>query len=353
MAMTGGMSKTRCYFLQLAVKTICLIGIFAAYGLLQERILKGHYENADGTSKDNFHSAPLLVFCNRLTSLAAGLMLAQLQFAAERPTLLPSATSISPQPETWAQRISALVARIRPASPFLSYAIVAGLNNAATVSQYASLSYLSFTTSTLAKSAKMVPVLIIGHTLYRKRYKPRQWIGAAIVILGIWGYLASFPKVAINEEEQGKVIATNWIGVLCLFSYLFFDGLTSTMQERLFVQAKVREETFTLVGITGGIIDQMVTLSAPLIARMLIIYLDMGQSILLYDCVQHAASQLLRINDALYYTRIGIPNSAAPYSDAQRYLDCRTACLVPRDSNLWCSHCQSHHDNQAVRQYNM
>jgi hypothetical protein len=183
-----GPGKGRGYYLHLAIKTVTLIAIYATYGVLQERIIKGHYKNLkpvilDGEiPNDAFTSPPFLVFCNRLVSLATGIVLAQIQWAKAHYSQLPTSASTPRRPQTWCKSISEQLSRIRPASSLLSYAIVAGLNNAATLSQYASLSYLSFTTSTLGKSAKMVPVLIIGHMWYGKRYKSRQWIGAAIVI---------------------------------------------------------------------------------------------------------------------------------------------------------------------------
>jgi drug/metabolite transporter (DMT)-like permease len=228
------------------------------------RIIKGHYQNTkneilDGEpSNDTFTSAPFLVLSNRLVSLVTGIVLAQIQCAKANYSQLPTNASTSRQPQMWRELISEHVSRIRPSSAFLSYAIVAGLNNAATLSQYASLSYLSFTTATLGKSAKMIPVLILGHVWYGKRYKTRQWIGAVIVILGIWGYLTSLLSIDMNKKKQEIVPTSSLIGVGCLLVYLFFDGLTSTMQERLFGQAKSGEETSSVMGVTPGIIDQMV-----------------------------------------------------------------------------------------------
>ena len=77
-----GPGKGRGYYLPLAIKTATLIAIYATYRVLQERIIKGHYKNLktiilDGEiSNDTFTSPPFLVFCNRLVSLATGIVLA-------------------------------------------------------------------------------------------------------------------------------------------------------------------------------------------------------------------------------------------------------------------------------------
>ena len=257
--MAFGPSKTGGYLAPLAIKTVSLIAIYSTYGLLQERIIKGHYKSGDEGFEETFASPPLLVLCNRLVSLITGLALLRFQPSI---SYLPITSSPSLSSQTWEQKLSALMARLKPASPLFYYALVAALNNAATLSQYASLSHLSFTTSTLGKSAKMVPVLIIGHLWYGKKYKLRQWFGAFIVILGIWGYLSSLPKSELGKDGKKKDLTTNWMGVLYLFAYLLFDGLTSTMQERLFGHEKAAEEPSTLMGITGGIIDQMVCLQS-------------------------------------------------------------------------------------------
>jgi drug/metabolite transporter (DMT)-like permease len=259
--MAAEAGKHRGYMVPLAIKTVSLIAIYALYGLLQERIIKGHYKigDQDGegeASQDTFSSPPLLVLCNRLVSLITGFVLTRFQPSA---SYLPITTPTSPLAQSPSEKISVAVARLKPASPLFYYGLIAALNNAATLSQYASLSHLSFTTSTLGKSSKMVPVLIIGHLWYGKKYKPRQWLGAAVVILGIWGYLISLLNTDLSKDEKTKNTATSWIGVLYLFSYLLFDGLTSTVQERLFGREKGVEAPTTLAGITGGIIDQMVS----------------------------------------------------------------------------------------------
>jgi hypothetical protein len=258
---------SRGYLFPLAIKSISLIAIYATYGVLQERIIKGHYSNTKNVVRDGdllndtFTSAPFLVVCNRFMSLATGIVLAQIQWAKANYSQLPTSTSTSRRPQQLCGFISEQLSRIRPSSSFLSYAILAGLNNVATLSQYASLSYLSFTTSTLGKTSKMVPVLILGHMWYGKRYKSRQWIGAAIVILGVWSYLISLLRIDMNKKKVEIVEKSNLVGVGCLLAYLFFDGLTSTMQERLFGQTGSGEKTSILMGITPGIIDQMVCMA--------------------------------------------------------------------------------------------
>ena len=361
----------RAYYLPLAIKTISLIAIYATYGVLQERIIKGHYDSVNTAilnneesqpPNDSFTSAPFLVLCNRLVSLVTGIVLAQIQFAKAQYAELPSSSSSTPcRAQSWREAISEQLTRMRPSSNFLSYAIVAGLNNAATLAQYSSLAYLSFTTSTLGKSAKMVPVLIIGHLWYGKRYKTRQWVGVAIVILGIWGYLTSLMGVDdTDKKKQEMAPSTNVIGIACLLAYLFFDGLTSTMQERLFGQAKNREETSRMLGITPGIVDQMVRspLPSPIPPIVLIINNnkltntpDLGQRLL------HPHSPLApppQPPDPHPHLPQPSPHHAppptthpAPLLDRNR----RSPPPFPRHRHLRRPNRKPHHDSAAVRQH--
>lgn len=351
--------RGRGYVLPLALKTISLIAIYATYGVLQERIMKGHYNNTKNAILDGeppnetFTSAPFLVLCNRLLSLATGIVLAQIQWAKANYSQLPTNASTSRRPQKLCGLISQQLSRIRPSSSFLSYAVVAGLNNAATLSQYASLSYLSFTTSTLGKSAKMVPVLVLGHMWYGKRYKPRQWIGAAVVILGIWSYLTSLLSIDMNKKKQEIVETSNLIGVGCLLAYLFFDGLTSTMQERLFGQAKGGEETSSLMSITPGIIDQMVRLQ--LFDRQPNAYsrVDLGQPILVHHRTLVPLFRPIRSNNIIHQARPFITNTSTSHLYAQRDCDDWATHPLPRHSNLRRTHRQSRHDSPTIRQHRM
>jgi hypothetical protein len=253
---TGEQGEAR-RLMSLVIKTLALISIYAVYGVLQERIMKGVYYDPSGSNsksqESTFSSAPFLVLCNRLVSLGTGLLLA---LVAPKATDSPLPVSADTQFRQRPSRLPSWFGRFKPASPLLYYALVAGLNNAATMSQYTSLSYLSFTTATLGKSAKMVPVLILGYVGYGKKYKRREWIGVGVVVLGIWGYLMSLPTKEMNEAEHKKAVATNWMGLACLVAYLFFDGLTSTTQELVFGKSKSGQSL--LLGLTAPVMDQMV-----------------------------------------------------------------------------------------------
>ncbi|RDW84820.1 hypothetical protein BP6252_02410 [Coleophoma cylindrospora] len=347
-------------FIPLVLKTIALIGIYASYGLLQERIIKGTYENPSTGTVDKFHSPPLLVLCNRVVSFGAGLLLAGLfsfHYAGEEPSLPQNTPAAS---SSW---LSRFWKSIKPASPLRSYAIVAGLNNVATLSQYASLSYLSFTTSTLAKSAKMVPVLIIGYTLYQKRYKPRQWIGALVVILGIWIYLTSLGENVKSKGGKASEKQEGMWGVIFVLAYLFFDGLTSSFQEKLFGHAKGKDSSegggraVTLWGISRGVVDQMVSGPLPPIPESYRRELtfpgstDFHQHLLHHDCVQHADAQPALDDAPLPHASPQQHHPPIPHLPPQSDSHRGTTAPIPCDLLTRRVNSGANHDDPPIRQY--
>ena len=59
---------------------------------------------------------------------------------------------------------------IKPVAPIYSYATVSLSNIVATFCQYEALKYVSFPVQTLGKCAKMLPVMVWGIIMLRKRY---------------------------------------------------------------------------------------------------------------------------------------------------------------------------------------
>ncbi len=62
---------------------------------------------------------------------------------------------------------------MRPVAPAYAYAAVSLSNVVATTCQYEALKYLTFPLQTLAKCAKMIPVMLWGALILRKTYKPK------------------------------------------------------------------------------------------------------------------------------------------------------------------------------------
>lgn len=135
----------------------------------------------------------------------------------------------------------------------MAYLAIAFSNMMATTCQYEALRYVSFPTQTLAKTAKMIPVMIWGTLLSRRAYKLKDYIVAGGVTLGTTCFLLT-GEVTAKQAKAGDKQTTLW-GVVIMVAYLFFDGFTSTVQERLFKNREVSTWNQMLyVGLLSGLL---------------------------------------------------------------------------------------------------
>lgn len=106
----------------------------------------------------------------------------------------------------------------------------------------------------------MVPVLLVGTFVYKKTHKGKQWISAGVVTAGCGIYLFSNPPAPKHPAlaGAGAADAVDWfsgmMGAILLIGYLFFDGLTSTTQERVFGKSASSSDPF---GPQSPVLDQM------------------------------------------------------------------------------------------------
>ncbi|OMO91343.1 UAA transporter [Corchorus olitorius] len=159
------------------------------YGILQEKIMRVPY----GVNKEFFKYSLFLVFCNRITTSAVS-----------AGSLLASKKALD------------------PVAPVYKYCLISVSNILTTTCQYEALKYVSFPIQTLAKCAKMIPVMIWGTFIMQKRYKGFDYLVAFLVTLG----------TDISPYSKGRE-NTVW-GVSLMLGYLGFDGFTSTFQDKLF-----------------------------------------------------------------------------------------------------------------------
>ncbi|KZV53573.1 UDP-galactose/UDP-glucose transporter 5B-like [Dorcoceras hygrometricum] len=164
-----------------------IMSTLVIYGVLQEKIMRVPY----GPNKEYFKYSLFLVFCNRITTSAvsAGVLLTGKK-------------------------------ALEPVAPIYKYCVVSVSNILTTTCQYEALKYVSFPMQTLAKCAKMIPVMIWGTAIMQKTYSGRDYLFAFLTT----GDMSLY--------SQGRD-STVW-GVSLMLGYLGFDGFTSTFQDKLF-----------------------------------------------------------------------------------------------------------------------
>ncbi|KAL6543847.1 UDP-galactose/UDP-glucose transporter 5B [Orobanche gracilis] len=182
--------------------SFAVAGIMSAlliYGVLQEKIMRVPY----GPNKEYFKYSLFLVFCNRISTSAVSAAI-----------LLGSKKVLD------------------PVAPIYKYCAVSVSNILTTTCQYEALKYVSFPVQTLAKCAKMIPVMIWGTAIMQKKYIGRDYLFAILVTVGCSVFIL-FPAAGdISPYSRGRE-STVW-GVSLMIGYLGCDGFTSTFQDKLF-----------------------------------------------------------------------------------------------------------------------
>jgi len=174
-----------------------IISMLVIYGMLQERIMTIPYGN------ETFSFSVFLVFCNRVAAV------------------LFACTMVLVHREEF-----------RNGAPLWKYLVVSLSNVFASTCQYESLKYVSFAVQMLGKSFKMMPVMLWGMAISGKRYSVTDWLIAAGVTFGVTEFLMTGPTASPNDQGNSTR------GLLFLLAFLALDGLTSTMQEKLFKEHK-------------------------------------------------------------------------------------------------------------------
>ncbi|EDO65118.1 UAA transporter [Neurospora crassa] len=109
--------------------------------------------------------------------------------------------------------------------------LVAFTNALAAPFGYAALGHIDYITYILAKSCKLLPVMFLHITLFRKRYPLYKYLVVAAVTAGVAVFtLHSGSKKHKASSHSGQ---TSW-GLLLLGINLLFDGLTNSTQDYIF-----------------------------------------------------------------------------------------------------------------------
>jgi len=163
------------------------------YGLLQERIITLEYGG------EMFSYSVFLVFSNKVFAVIFAICMA-----------LAKGENLASQAPLW------------------KYLTVSLSNVYASTCQYEALKYVSFPVQMLGKSFKMMPVMLWGIVISGKRYGVQDWMIAMCVTLGVTSFLLTGP--VSSKTSSGNSV----VGFMLLLAFLVLDGLTSTMQEKLF-----------------------------------------------------------------------------------------------------------------------
>lgn len=94
--------------------------------------------------------------------------------------------------------------------------------------------YVSFAMQTLAKCCKMLPVMVWGFVLGKRRYTFVEVAIAGAVVAGCASFIFS-GSILSSMVEDTNGYDHYVVGTVLLLLYLLFDGFASTWQDKLFV----------------------------------------------------------------------------------------------------------------------
>lgn len=195
---------------------ICVGGIyvsFLSWALLQERITTTTYGPPSAPQRFTYS-----VFLNTIQSAFAALtgyayLLSSTPKNRSAPPIFPSQNILIP--------LGFIALTSSLASPF----------------GYVSLKHLDYITFILAKSCKLLPVMFLHISLFRKRYPIYKYLVVALVTLGVAIFTLHHPstskKAAKHNGLNGSM--TPVLGLTFLGINLLFDGLTNTVQDYIFM----------------------------------------------------------------------------------------------------------------------
>lgn len=182
---------------------IAAVGIFVCYfyfGIIQEKITRGRYGDElqeDGTRGEQFTYALALVgvqcICNWV-------------FAKAMLVVKPQNQDTTP--------------KVYYASSAFTYLL-------AMISSNMALRWVAYPMQVVAKSAKPIPVMLLGVLFGRKSYTLQKYLFVLLIVVGVVLFMFKEGKTSSSPlEKEG-------LGQLLLIMSLTMDGLTGAVQERM------------------------------------------------------------------------------------------------------------------------
>lgn len=180
------------------------------WGLLQEKVLTTPYTNPTTNAPEKWKFPVFLQVIQSLFSSVSGLC--YLWYST------PTGTPVPP-----------IIPNQRIILPLVLVAVCQAL--AAPIG-YAALAHVNYITYTLAKSCKLLPVMFLHITIFRKRYPLYKYLVVAAVTVGVSIFTLHSGKKKGSSSHGGAVVSgqTAW-GMLLLSINLLFDGLTNSTQD--------------------------------------------------------------------------------------------------------------------------
>merc|ERR1712179_408837 len=121
----------------------------------------------------------------------------------------------------------------RHKAPLYKYSFCSLSNIMSSWCQYEALKFVSFPMQVLAKASKVIPVMLMGKVVSRKKYEYYEYVVAVLISLGMVAFLMG------NDDGKKADTVTTFSGFVILIGYMAFDAFTSNWQNELFSEYKM------------------------------------------------------------------------------------------------------------------
>lgn len=202
---------------------LCALGIYTCYlryGLLQERI----YASEHGPDGDRYSFSLFLVAVQTATNAAAALLIMSLGLFSDSTNSREDKGKDGAIERVMDKQPAAKPFGVVRGVPIFDYAIVSLSYLSAMVFSFTALNHMSYPMQALGKSCKMIPVMLMGIVIRKRRYSPREFFCVFLVTAGV---------ALFSWKSKKSAVPTSPLGFALLFASLFMDGVTGPLQERL------------------------------------------------------------------------------------------------------------------------
>jgi UDP-galactose transporter B1 len=114
------------------------------------------------------------------------------------------------------------------------YARVALYSTCASPFGYAALKHVDYPTMILAKSCKLVPVIIMSFVLHRRTFHLYKYLSVAMITVGV----SAFMLLHSDNGKSDGMSSSLW-GLLLLLINLAIDGATNSTQDHIFIKHSI------------------------------------------------------------------------------------------------------------------
>ncbi|KAF0993024.1 hypothetical protein HZS_1403, partial [Henneguya salminicola] len=213
--------KCKKYIRKIIIYFILINLTYITWGVIQERMMTIEYSK-NNSSSEKFDQSEFIVLSNRCASVIVSGMI--LVFIQKYRHDLNNSWDVNSSP------------------PFYKYGYSTFSNLTSSWCQYEALKYISFPLQVLAKSCKIVPVMMMGTCVSRKKYTSRQYVSGFFLTIGIllFTYSTSKHQATLKEYDLAKRI----LGYILLMAYLIGDNIgplifTAIMTTKSFISVLV------------------------------------------------------------------------------------------------------------------